>query len=58
MLRDHVGNSDEVLQSIAKGVAYGRLIEPAEIARAIYFCAQNPVINGSVIHANLGQVQS
>jgi NAD(P)-dependent dehydrogenase (short-subunit alcohol dehydrogenase family) len=58
MLRNHVGNSEEVLRSIAKGVAYGRLIEPAEIARAIYFCAQNPVINGSVIHANLGQVQS
>jgi NAD(P)-dependent dehydrogenase (short-subunit alcohol dehydrogenase family) len=58
MLRDHVGNSEEVLRSIAKGVAYGRLIEPEEIARAIQFCAQNPVINGSVIHANLGQVQS
>lgn len=58
MLRDHVGNSEEVLQSIAKGVSYGRLIEPAEIARTIHFCALNPVINGSVIHANLGQVQS
>jgi len=58
MLRDHVGNSEEILQSIASGVAHGRLIEPAEIARTIYFCAQNPVINGAVIHANLGQVQS
>lgn len=58
MLRDHVGNSEEVLRSIAQGVAYGRLIEPDEIAKTIYFCAQNPVINGSLIHANLGQVQS
>ena len=58
MLRDHVGNSEEVLSSIAKGVAYGRLIEPEEIAKTIYFCAQNPVINGAVMHANLGQVQS
>lgn len=58
MLRDHVGNSEEVLASIAKGVAYGRLIEPEEIARTIHFCAHNPVINGAVIHANLGQVQS
>jgi NAD(P)-dependent dehydrogenase (short-subunit alcohol dehydrogenase family) len=58
MLRDHVGNSEEVLSSIAKGVAYGRLIEPEEIARTIYFCALNSVINGAVIHANLGQVQS
>jgi NAD(P)-dependent dehydrogenase (short-subunit alcohol dehydrogenase family) len=58
MLRDHVGNSEDVLTSIAKGVAYGRLIEPEEIAKTIYFCAQNPVINGAVMHANLGQVQS
>lgn len=58
MLRDHVGNSEDVLSTIAKGVAYGRLIEPEEIAKTIYFCAQNPVINGAVMHANLGQVQS
>ncbi len=58
MLRDHVGNSDEILQAIAKGVAYGRLIEPAEIAQTIYFCAQHAVLNGAVLHANLGQVQS
>lgn len=58
MLREHVGYSEEVLQSIAKGVAHGRLVEPAEIARTVYFCAQNAVINGAVIHANLGQVQS
>jgi len=58
MLREHVGHNDEILQSLAKGVAHGRLIEPAEIARTIHFCAQNPVINGSVIHANLGQIQN
>jgi NAD(P)-dependent dehydrogenase (short-subunit alcohol dehydrogenase family) len=58
MLREHVGNNAEILQSLAKGVAYGRLIEPQEIARAILFCAENPVLNGSVLHANLGQVQA
>lgn len=57
MLREHVGNSEEILQAIAKGVAQKRLIQPDEIARTIYFCAQNAVINGAVIHANLGQVQ-
>jgi 3-oxoacyl-[acyl-carrier protein] reductase len=58
MLREHVGNNEEILQSIAGGVAYGRLIEPAEIARTVYFCALNSVINGAVIHANLGQIRS
>ena len=32
-----------------------RLIEPSEIADTIVFCAESPVINGAVIHANLGQ---
>lgn len=58
MLRAHVGGSTEVLEAIAAGVAHKRLIETTEIAAAIYFCAQNPVINGSVIHANLGQINA
>jgi 3-oxoacyl-[acyl-carrier protein] reductase len=58
MLRAHVGHSEEILQAIAQGVTQKRLIEPEEIARAIYFCAQNPVINGAVVHANLGQAGS
>lgn len=39
-------------------VSAGRLIEPQEIAELIYFCATHPVINGSVLHANLGQIAS
>lgn len=58
MLRAHVGHNEDVLQSIASGVAQKRLIQPEEIARTIYFCAENPVINGAVMHANLGQIQS
>lgn len=58
MLRSHVGNSAEVLASIASGVAQKRLISPAEIADTIHFCAQNAVLNGAVIHANLGQIHS
>lgn len=58
MLRAHVGHSEEILQSIASGVTQKRLIQPDEIARTIQFCAQNPVINGAIIHANLGQIQS
>lgn len=37
-------------------VSAGRLIEPKEIAELVYFCATHPVVNGSVLHANLGQI--
>lgn len=57
MLRQHVGDDGDVLDSIASGVAFNRLIEPGEIAETLYFCATNPVINGAVIHANLGQIE-
>ena len=58
MLRAHVGDSEDVLQAIGSMSSYGRLIEPDEIARSIEFAVGNPVINGSVIHANLGQIES
>jgi len=57
MLRTHIGNDQTVIDSIAQGVTFGRLITPEEIADTIYFCATNPVLNGAVIHANLGQIE-
>lgn len=57
MLRDHLGHDQVVLDSIAGGVTFGRLIEAREIADTLWFCAGNPVINGAVIHANLGQIE-
>lgn len=56
MLREHVGHSDDVLTTLAGNVAQGRLASPEEIARTIAFCAENAVLNGAVIHANLGQI--
>jgi len=58
MLRAHVGDDPEILESIAGTTTFGRLVEPGEIATTIQFAANNPVINGAVIHANLGQVES
>ena len=58
MLREHVGNSEDILRSIASGIAQKRLIEPEEIAATIQFCAHNAVLNGAVIHANLGQINT
>ena len=57
MLRTHVGHSADVLQSTAGLSTYGRLITPEEIAATVQFVANNPVLNGAVIHANLGQIE-
>ena len=58
MLRAHVGESQEILDSIAGTSTFDRLIEPDEIAASIEFAINNPVVNGAVIHANLGQKES
>ena len=58
MLREHVGKDQEVLSSIAAMSTFGRLVSPIEVATTIKFAAENPVINGAVIHANLGQIES
>jgi 3-oxoacyl-[acyl-carrier protein] reductase len=58
MLRTHLGNDEDVLASIASMNSFGRLIDPGEIAALIHWAHHNPVINGSVLHANLGQKES
>ena len=55
MLREHLGQ--EALASFATGNAFGRLVEPGEIAACIRFVADQPALNGAVLHANLGQIQ-
>lgn len=44
-----------IVDQILTQVMGQRLIEPDEIAKLIFFCADNPVVNGATIHANLGQ---
>ena len=56
MLREHLPDP-AVRDSVAAGNACGRLIEPREIAATIRFCADHPVVNGAVLHANLGQLE-
>ena len=57
MLRTHVGDSAAALRSIAGLSTFGRLISSDEIAATVHFVAGNPVLNGAVIHANLGQIE-
>ena len=58
MLRTHLGNNSEVLQQIRAMNSFNRLIEPKEIGELIHWAHLNPVINGAVLHANLGQKES
>ncbi|MEM1008307.1 MAG: SDR family oxidoreductase, partial [Myxococcota bacterium] len=39
-------------------IAFHRLLEPAEVARCVAFAIDSPALNGSVLHANLGQRQA
>jgi NAD(P)-dependent dehydrogenase (short-subunit alcohol dehydrogenase family) len=55
MLRDHI--PADVMPEIAQMSAFGRLIDPTEIGATLLFAAQNPVLNGSVLNANLGQIE-
>ena len=54
MLQEYVQGNQEALDMMAQTLSENRLISPEEIAKALFFCAKNSVINGSVIHANLG----
>ena len=55
MLRAHV--PAEAMDEVRAMSAFDRLIDPAEIAECLFWSASNPVINGSVLHANLGQIE-
>ncbi|MFU8814530.1 MAG: SDR family oxidoreductase [Pseudomonadales bacterium] len=55
MLRQHV--PADAMGAVRGMSAFNRLITPEEIAATIFWAAGSPVINGSVIHANLGQVE-
>jgi hypothetical protein len=57
MLVAHLGVSPAVKEMILGMQTMGRLIEPVEIAKVVQFCAENPCVNGAVIHSNLGQVE-
>ena len=58
MLRTHIGTDPEVEQAVASLNSFNRLIDPLEIAELLLWCHQHPVINGAVLHANLGQKEA
>ena len=58
MLSEHLGANPEIYKQITATIAHGRLAQPSEIADTIWFASQTPVINGAVIDANLGQIET
>lgn len=58
MLRTHLGDNADTMKAVAGMNSFNRLIEAAEIAELIRWAHHNPVINGAVLHANLGQRES
>jgi NAD(P)-dependent dehydrogenase (short-subunit alcohol dehydrogenase family) len=58
MLSEHLGANPEIYQQIKASIAHRRLARPSEIADTIWFVSQNPVINGAIIDANLGQIET
>lgn len=55
MLRPVLDANPEVREAVLRMVSYHRLIDPDEIAELVELTAGRPVLNGAVIHANLGQ---
>ena len=55
MLHAHLSVDERA--SLAARSGHDRLIAPREIARLLLSCADQPVVDGAVIHANLGQVE-
>lgn len=54
-IRAMIGGDPDTLAAITGMSTFDRLIEPEEIAAAVAFAARSPVLNGALIHANLGQ---
>ena len=57
MLKQHLGGDTELMHEIGSQNSFGRLVTPDEIASVITWAHQSPVVNGTVIHANLGQME-
>jgi len=56
MLRSHLPDT-AIRNSVGANNAFHRLIDPTEISQLIVWAHENPVINGSVLHAHLGQIE-
>jgi len=58
MLMSHLKNKPESLEFAKSKVGAKRLLRPDEIAEIVYFSSKNPALNGSMLQANLGQLET
>ncbi len=58
MLRNRIDHNPQLLDLLKDKVTAHRLIKPEEIAELTWFTANHAVINGAVLHAHLGQLES
>lgn len=57
MLRLRVDNNAALLAKLTHLQSDDRLLQPQEIAEAIFMVATHPIFNGAVLHANGGQIE-
>lgn len=57
MFRLRVNNNAALLAKLTHLQSDNRLLQPQEIAEAIYMAATHSIFNGSVLHANGGQIE-
>lgn len=55
MLQQRFTEVPELEANLTTLSTFNRLVQPEELAQLIWFCSNNPIINGGVLHGNLGQ---
>lgn len=58
MLTDHLNAGKRDINVITDKILMKRLIQPREIADFIFYSANQPILNGAVLHANLGSINN
>lgn len=59
MMKSSIKGSEIKFQEfLEEFVSYKRLVNPKEIGEIVYFASSNETLNGSIIHANLGQKEN
>lgn len=56
MLMTHLNEGQRQVNDITNMITMKRLIQPEEIANFVFYTANQPIINGSVLHSNLGLI--
>ncbi|AJC48727.1 SDR family oxidoreductase [Allofrancisella guangzhouensis] len=55
-LQQHLREGGRHIDQAIENVAMKRIIDPKEIANFITYCVETPIVNGAVLHTNLGYI--